>query len=356
MQNRVLLAALAAFSAAAGVSAQTVIQLPDSLHAAGDTVEWVKKIPSFCEGPAWEAATGYVYFTRQLSSQANWPIIRIKPGQDTGVVWVANPRQANGLDFDPQGRLVAAQDGRITRYKADGSEDSVLVLSGANGVIFGQANDLAIGVKGEIYFTTNASSVYFLNAARQLSVAYSSATSANGVEWVEEDSALYVNESRQVKRYRVNANGSLSNPQTFITVLAGTGGTYADGGAIDAHGNRYIASFQSGELRVFNAKGDSIGKIVPRLVTGTSFDNFSGVMGNVSNAVFGGADMKTLYLTGDGGLFSIRLKVPGRARYPTGLRAPRAASLAIPKAAAALENRDVRGRALTSPTSIPAVD
>src|SRR5690606_30564052 len=71
------------FLAWAGLaSAQTVIQMPDSLWSAGDTITWVKKIPAFCEGPVWEPATGYVYFTRQQGS-TTWPIIRIKPGVDT---------------------------------------------------------------------------------------------------------------------------------------------------------------------------------------------------------------------------------------------------------------------------------
>src|SRR6185295_15837050 len=78
---------LALMAAAAGVSAQT-IQLPDSLYAAGDTISWVKKIPTFCEGPVWEPSTGYVYFTRQQLGASTWPIIRIKPGADTGIVWV----------------------------------------------------------------------------------------------------------------------------------------------------------------------------------------------------------------------------------------------------------------------------
>jgi sugar lactone lactonase YvrE len=343
------------FAVASFAGAQTVIQLPDSLYNAGDTISWVKKIPTFCEGPVWEPSTGYVYFTRQQLGQSTWPIIRVKPGQDTGIVWVANPRDANGLDFDPQGRLIAAQGGRLTRYKPDGSEDSVLVLSPSNSVTFGQANDLSIGANGAIYFTTNGSQIYYLSPSRQLSLAYSGATSANGIEWDEADSAVYVNESRQVKKYRVNANGSLSNPQTFITVLAGSGGTYADGGTIDSHGNRYIAGFSNGEIRIFNAKGDSIGRIVPKVVT-TGFEGFSGAQGNVSNMIFGGADLKTLYFTGDGGLYSIRLKIPGRTRYgTTALRMPGTAGLKTLKQYPAVENRDVRGRHVLPAKNTPAL-
>jgi sugar lactone lactonase YvrE len=234
----------------------------------------------------------------------------------------------------------------------------VLVTSPSNSVTFGDANDLAIGAGGDIYFTTYSNTIYYLSKTRQLSVAYSSASMANGIEWVEADSAVYVNESRVVKKYRVNANGSLTNPQTFITVLAGSGGTYADGGTIDSHGNFYIASQQIGEIRVFNAKGDSIGTIVPKLVTSTlETGGFSGALGNVSNMIFGGPDLKTLYFVGDGGLYSIRLKIAGRARYGAGtaLRMPGAAGLKNAKPGPAADARDIRGRLLSPEGNLPAL-
>lgn len=342
----------------APAQAQTVIQLPDSLYTAGDTITWVKRIPTFCEGPAWDPATGYVYFTRQQLGATTWPIIRVKPGVDTGVVFVASPGEANGLDFDPQGRLVAAQRGRLTRYNNDGSVDSVLFTSPNNGVTVGLVNDLSIGSNGAIYMTTNASQIYYLSPDRKVTLAYNGAASANGIDWVEEDSVVYVNEQRQVKRYKVNPDGTLSNPVTAVTVLSGSGGTYADGGAIDAHGNFYVAGFQDGILRVFNAQGDSIGRIVPRL----SNDGFSGGMGNVSNVTFGGPDMKTLFFTGDGGLYSIPVKIPGRVRpgFPggiTGIHALPPKMRAMVRSLQGTDARDLRGRMVPSGarTSNPAL-
>lgn len=345
--------ALGVLALAGGSAAQTVIQLPDSLWDPSDSIVWVKKIPTFCEGPAWDPLTGYVYFTRQQLGATTWPIYRVKPGEDTGIVFVASPGEANGLDFDAQGRLVAAQRGRLTRYNNDGSVDSVLFTSPNNGVTVGLINDLSIGSNGAVYMTTNASQIYYLSPDRKVTLAYSGAASANGIDWIEEDSLVYVNEQRQVIRYKVNPDGTLTKLGTAITVLPGTGGTYADGGAIDSHGNFYVAGFQDGILRVFNAQGDSIGRIVPRLTNG---DGFSGAMGNVSNATFGGPDMKTLFFTGDGGLYSIRLKIPGRVRpgFPgggsTALRAERPARAerdALPANGSGTAGyRDVRGRLL----------
>jgi sugar lactone lactonase YvrE len=342
---------LATALAAVPAASQTTINLPDSLYTAGDTIAWVMRVPTFCEGPAWEASTGTVYFTRQYGNNvAQWPILNIRPGVDTGSVLVAEPMQANGLAFDPQKRLVAAQNGRLTRYASTGAVDTVLTTSGTNGVTFNRANDLSFGSNGGVYFTALGTAVYYLSPSRQLTVATNSATSANGIEWIEEDSAVYVNEQANIHRYRVNPDGSLTNPTVFTTVS----GINADGGTVDIHGNRYVANYAGGDLRVFNANGDSIGIIVPRLVTGTSFDASSGNRGDVSNAVFGGPDMKTLYITGDGGLFAIRLKVAGRpsAVSPTSLRA----ALAARKTAPTTErSRDVMGRMIPAETPAAVV-
>jgi hypothetical protein len=86
----------------------------------------------------------------------------------------------------------------------------------------------------------------------------------------------------------------------------------------------------------------------------SGFEGFSGAQGNVSNMIFGGPDLKTLYFTGDGGLYSIRLKVPGRPRYgnPTALRPMRTHGPANIQGIPALQKRDVRGRSLEAPMKI----
>lgn len=56
-----------------------------------------------------------------------------------------------------------------------------------------------------------------------------------------------------------------------------------------------------------------------------------GQNGNASNVVFGGPDRKTLYITGDGGLYKVPMKVAGRTR--PGTTAIRRGSLFNPGAA-----------------------
>jgi sugar lactone lactonase YvrE len=339
------------------------VSLPDSILAPGDTLQWVRKVPYYCEGPAYDAATGYVYFTQQIGNNVpNWPIWRVKPGVDTGMVWYRS-YQNNGLAFDPQGRLISAQNGRLSRLKNaaagdSGVVDTTLVVSPSNGVSFNQANDLSIGTRGDLYFTALGSSVYYLNPARQLSVATSTAfpiSSANGIEWIEEEKAVYVNSATNngnVYKFGIDTTTGVFNARSaFLTTTIPS----PDGGTVDIHGNRYVASYGQGEIRVFNAAGAQIGYIRQRLASGI-YDSVSssgrvGISGNACNAVFGGPDMKTLYITGDGGLYSIRLKIPGRPPVytPTSIRRSslvKQHEIVVPQGLGAA--RDLRGRVMPS--------
>ena len=360
---------LIGIASTSSIAAPNIIDLPDSLWA-GDSVTWVRKVPFYCEGPAYDELTGHVYFTQQIgNSTPNWPVWRVKPGADTGIVWY-NTYQNNGLEFDYQGRLIAAQNGRISRLtgpspvtKGSGSgghpDTATILASPNNGVTFGQANDLSIGKKGDIFFTTLGSAVYYMSPSKVLYTATNTGATiagANGIEWLLSDTnSLYVNanSSSKVYKYTIGANGSLSNRTDFVAAIPGP-----DGGTYDSHGNRYVASYSRGEIRVYSAKGDSIGRIALRVQSGI-YDSVQssgrvGNSGNADNCVFGGTDLKTLYITGDGGLFSIPLKIPGvaRAEPPLALRPSISRMGQVDKAT---EPRDVRGRLVDPMTKTPAV-
>ena len=334
---------------------QDSISLPDSLWNSTDTVVWERKVPNYCEGPAYEAATGAVYFTVQTASQPNWPIMRTVPGVDTGGVWY-NTKQSNGLAFDRQGRLVACQNGQVVRLKSNGTSgvlDTILTSGFGNTV---QSNDLAIGKNGDIYFSGYSdNNVYYLNTEGVRTTVATGVSSSNWIEWLQDldSNALYVNSSGSGKVYRYvrdPATGALSGRTDFITV------TQPDGGTYDSHGNRYVASYGNGEIRVYNNAATYLGRIALRKQSGI-YDSVAsqgrkGKQGNADNCVFGGPDMKTLYITGDGGLFSLRLKVAGVPASPVALRPMISRET---KLRGENENRDVRGRLLAPSSKMPAV-
>jgi gluconolactonase len=293
-----------------------VAVLPDSIMAPGTKITWVKKMVAYCEGPAVDGA-GMLFFTQQRSrSTQEWPIWKINPSDptDTGAIFLANSTQANGMNFDSHGRLMAAQNGKVTRYEANGA--ATVVATSGQGASFGLANDLSIAANGSFYFTDLNTSIFFVDSTGKLKVAYANAQGANGVELVAEKSLVYINEgfSNLVRRYHIGADGSLSNPETYVQQ------TGPDGLTIDAHGNFYVVSYTLGTINVFNAAGQKLGMIT--MTAKGSYDTFPGTEANCSNVAFGGPDNQTLFITGDGGVYSIQLKIPGRRSpgFPTALR------------------------------------
>src|SRR5690606_25525671 len=151
------------------------------------------------------------------------------------------------------------------------------------------------------------SNVYYVDTAGVLSQVVNNASSANGIFWVEEENRVYVHEGSNIRHYTRQANGTLTNR----TVWATQSGMGADGGCMDSHGNRWVADYSQGMVRVFNAAAAQVGNITMRGVMG-AFNARGGNAGNASNCTFGGPDLKTLYITGDGGLYSLRVKIAGR--------------------------------------------
>jgi gluconolactonase len=105
----------------------------------------------FTEGPAYGPG-GFVYF-----SDIGNRILRFDPRSAKTAVYREPSGRANGLDFDPQGRLVAAEGAnnggqrRITITEKDGT---LRVLADRwQGKRFNSPNDLTVDTRGRVYFT-----------------------------------------------------------------------------------------------------------------------------------------------------------------------------------------------------------
>jgi len=105
----------------------------------------------FTEGPAYGPG-GCLYF-----SDIGNRIMKYDPASNKTSVYRDPSGRANGLDFDPQGRLVAAEGAntggnrRVTITDKDGT---VRVLCDKwQGKRFNSPNDVTIDTKGRVYFT-----------------------------------------------------------------------------------------------------------------------------------------------------------------------------------------------------------
>lgn len=249
------------------------------MEVLGQNSEWelVSQGHKFTEGPAVDKA-GNVYFTDIPNNRIH------KIGLDGKVsVFKEDTAATNGLEVGPDGRLYGCQNGRkrIVAYTADGTESVI-----ASDV---ESNDLAITAKGAIYFTDPRNHKVWLidEKGGKRVVLEKQQDFPNGVALSPDQSLLTVSDSRGrwVWSYQIQADGSLAHGQPFyrLDTPDESSMSVADGIASDIEGNLYVTS-QIG-LQICDPPGRVIGIIGKPHA------------GPLSNVLFAGPDLKTLYVT-----------------------------------------------------------
>ena len=230
----------------------------------------------FTEGPAVNK-TGEVFFTDIPNNRVH------KIGLDGKVtVWREDTGGANGLMFGPDGRLYACQNGkrRIVAWTMDGAETVLAEDVGSN--------DLAVTAKGEVYFTDpGAKRVWFINAKGEKRVVHEGLEFPNGVRLTPDQTLALVVDMRNkwVWSFQIQPDGSLVNAQPFYRLETTDENSQSggDGMTVDSEGYLYVAS------RLGVQVCDQPGRVVAILNKPWS--------GSLSNAVFGGPNLDTLYVT-----------------------------------------------------------
>lgn len=282
------------------------------------------------EGPAWHpeiglvSSYGSVYLHDVENPLAGPPQVYIK---DLGT---------NGLLFDAQGRLLCCQPTkqRVIRIEKDGTQ--TVLTDQYKDAPYNQPNDITVDDEGRIYFSDPKYGPY-----ENLPQKDFDGKPVEGVYMIDTDGFVTIQIMHEVDR----PNGVLvSKDQKYVWVAGNNnnndGGERAlfrfermsccgsilvetkqmvfdwgdsrgpDGMVQDSKGNIYVAGglnkedaqFETnkfkGGIYVFNTKGKLIDFIaVPK--------------DEVTNCTFGGADLKTLFITAGGTLYSIRTKNRG---------------------------------------------
>jgi gluconolactonase len=293
----------------------------------GDTSQWPAPLPAnmqqrtaqrvgsdrfgFVEGPVWVDELGVLLFSDMDFSgdSAKGPparIRRLKPPA-TFDVFVASSG-SNGLALSREGLLAATHDTQsLTRFDLNSGARTDLTVR-FQGKRFNSPNDLAVRSDGTVYFSDpdwqlagrtselmGKMGLYRLrpplSAGQALAAELVDDTlpKPNGVALSPDERTLYAGSSgNEVWKFAVASDGSLSGRTKFADV----GGS--DGMAVDCAGNLYVTS---GTVEVFSPDGNKLGEIM--------------TAESPSNAAFGGADHKTLYITAQTGIYAIALSIPG---------------------------------------------
>jgi len=284
------------------------------------------------EGPVWHpelgvlsSGNGHIY---RLDREGKSSIYRAKAG-------------TNGLLFDHGGRLLAceAERRRVTRTELDGT--ITILAERYQAKRYNQPNDLTVDSRGRIYFSDprygsrdgmeildeegqTIEGVYRINADGSVTrVIGRELERPNGVLVSADDQFLFVADNnndtiggaRKLWRFGLRADGTvdLDDRKRFYDWGKGRG---PDGMKQDQEGRLYVAAglnkpnppFESAEnqkagIYVFSNEGELMVLLpVPR--------------DEVTNCAFGGDDLKTLFITAGGTLYSIRTSTPGRVVWP----------------------------------------
>lgn len=281
---------------------------------------------TFTEGPT-VAADGSVYFTEIVNQRI------MKLGTDGKLtVFRENSNVANGMLFDPEGRLVVCEGAtfqrpgvkvsgipRVTRTDMKTGQIETLADNFEGKPLTGP-NDVTIDSKGRLYFTElNGAAVYRIDAPGKIVRILSAPNvqSPNGIQISPDDRILYLIEANQaqggarlIRAYDLQADGSVTNMRVHFDFSPGRS---ADGMSIDMEGNLW-ASAGLNHLRGTSETLDTKCGIHVISPQGKRIKFIPIVEDTITNNAFGGPDMKTLYITAGKNLYQVRTDIAGLPR------------------------------------------
>ena len=310
------------------IATEVFVELPASFRQVrhsrwSDARRGGKPIHSFLEGPSFDR-DGNLYFT-------DIPFGRIFRASPAGQVTLVAEYdgEPNGLKIRADGRIFIT-DYRNGIMRLDPATGEVMPVLGRyytehlRGV-----NDLFFAANGDLYFTDQGRTghhdptggVYRVTAAGRFEKILSAGINPNGLVTSLDESVLYVGmtNANAVWHLALMPDGGVTAVGTMIQLSGGIG---PDGLALTAEGGLVVAHPGMGAVWIFNRRGEPLFRV-----------NSCG-SDLVTNIAFGGAEMKTLYITDSGNGRILRAEVPVAGRTMHSHAAEGAVVVAAPTQAA----------------------
>ncbi|MGM8225750.1 SMP-30/gluconolactonase/LRE family protein [Cellvibrio sp. ARAG 10.3] len=269
-----------------------------------ETADSRRSEPGLYEGPVW--LNGALYFS-DFTFQEGFPSRVQRLNADGSMETVIEDSGTNGLAVDSEGALIGGvhADKTVSRLDVQTGQREKIVGE-YQGSAFNSPNDLTEARDGTIYFTDpdfqrsaapggqEKTQVFRVSATGSVSVVDDSISNPNGISLSPAQDVLYVaggGENGFLRAYPI-VDGQPGEGKNLVEGIQ-----VPDGMAIDCLGNIYVTEHTAQRVRVFTPAGEHLATI--------------SVDANITNAAFGGAEGKTLYLTGAGAVWSIDLDVAG---------------------------------------------
>lgn len=292
------------------------------------------------EGPA-VAPDGSIYFTDIPEGADRGLIVRYDPSTGKTSIFTDDSGKANGLAFDVQGRLVAAEGSdqggrRVSRWDVKTRARTTLA-DRYQGKRFNAPNDLTIDDSGRIYFTDprylgteprelEHRAVYRIDPDGAVSEVTHEVEKPNGIAISPDQRTLYVADTNngsdriqpdapppqkgamKIYAFPLDAAGKVAGERRTLVDFGAEDG--CDGMTVDKRGNLYLTVRSPRRPGVVVV--DPTGKELAYIATGPAQPGAKQATGLPSNCEFGiGDDSRTLYVTVDKSLYRIRLGAEG---------------------------------------------
>ena len=264
----------------------------------------------FTEGPIWHPHDQHLIFSDIPSNRLHrW-------SEAGGVTIFREPSElTNGNTYDHQGRILCCEHGtsRVTRREQGGSW--TVLASHYLGKELNSPNDIVVRRNGDIFFTDptygrgshtgivrdqelDFQGVYRIDkGSGELVLLADDFEQPNGLAFSVDHGELYVADTPRMhlRKFRVSADGSLSGGEVFAE-STGEGAGAPDGLKVASSGHVFCAG--PGGVHVYEpSDGTCLGVIrTPAFC---------------ANFTWGGADLKTFFLTSSEHLYRTRVKVAG---------------------------------------------
>lgn len=312
----------------------------DELISPDAKLDLIRDDLGITEGPVWvqQGKSGYLLFTDiaanviyRMNSDGRFSIVADRAGYAGYDPWNAgwdtnNGKDekdplyrrylllgANGLAMDQRGRLVVAGFVGRTVYRLEKNGTRTLLADRYEGKRFRGPNDVVFRKDGSLYFTDTLGGVrgrghdptevlpplgiYRLKDGK-VTLIVSDIPVPNGLAFSPDEKTLYATAGRALRRYDVQADGTVANSQPFISMESDKGPGVPDGVRVDVKGNVWTTGPDG--VWIISPTGKHLGKIMI---------NTPGE--NTASLGFGDPDYKTLYITCRRKLLKIRVNTPG---------------------------------------------
>ena len=283
------------------------------------------------EGPAWHPKHGLLFTgaggINRLTERGKLRPFRSDAG-------------SNGLLFDREGRLLVCEPVRRLVSRLDANGKLTVLTDNYKDKKYNQPNDITVDSKGRIYFSdprygSRADMQIVDEAGKKIEGVYRidpdgtvtrvithEADRPNGLLVSADDRYLFVADNnndtaggaRKLWRFDLKRDGDVDLKSRKLLFDWG-GGRGPDGLVSDVQGRLYVAGGLEADDRKFETNKHKAGVYVFS-PDGKLLDFVRTPRDESTNCTFGGNDLKTLYITAGGTLWSIRTTTPGRVLWP----------------------------------------